>query len=438
MVSQNWLDSPVLTKRQRGALFSMFKTGGKGYCIKAEVLLKKLRSKPKLLHKMNTWASGGDGTAAFNAQVEAEIIRSDPREVHYIDRNLEKELIAKIANYATEAVADNELKISVNDFVDWLEPKRGSSKGKKKKRLTTVDLNITENNVHDFDSRSLECSIKSVVDKHLTGKDKVPDFDSSSLEGTTDASTGGTEGEVSLLSVVSNSNSIENNCSIQNMELSRRKRIDSITTDLSIAWSAPIRLPSESIWNGIQPRPRTCAKGSKQQNQQNQQKSKICTFSRGPPTDGSIGFTNQSRSIHLNHQKSRVSGDVSFDITENSKIRENETVENTKVLHKPKARFTCRKCRFLLFTQDDLETHQIGVHGFGWQQKRGKSCQSLFVSERLPWMTDCTYGIENKTICPKCRTKLGSIKWCGAQCSCGTWITPALQFPLSKIDVKFL
>jgi dual specificity phosphatase 12 len=101
------------------------------------------------------------------------------------------------------------------------------------------------------------------------------------------------------------------------------------------------------------------------------------------------------------------------------------------------ASFTCRRCGRLLFGEDDLEPHQGGKHGFGWRRERGAACGSFFVGEALAWMDGSLGGTENKVCCPKCRTKVGTVKWAGAQCSCGTWVTPALQFPMSKVDVKF-
>lgn len=37
-------------------------------------------------------------------------------------------------------------------------------------------------------------------------------------------------------------------------------------------------------------------------------------------------------------------------------------------------------------------------------------------------------------LCPKCGSKLGSFNWCGDQCSCGRWVTPAFQLHRNRVD----
>lgn len=38
-----------------------------------------------------------------------------------------------------------------------------------------------------------------------------------------------------------------------------------------------------------------------------------------------------------------------------------------------------------------------------------------------------------KFSCPKCNNRIGSYAWSGAQCACGTWVTPAVMVTLSKV-----
>lgn len=47
-------------------------------------------------------------------------------------------------------------------------------------------------------------------------------------------------------------------------------------------------------------------------------------------------------------------------------------------------------------------------------------------------------GIEGKLTCPnaKCGGRLGSFNWSGSQCSCGSWVVPAIQVVASKVDRK--
>ncbi|KAL7452474.1 hypothetical protein ACHAWC_004193 [Mediolabrus comicus] len=117
-----------------------------------------------------------------------------------------------------------------------------------------------------------------------------------------------------------------------------------------------------------------------------------------------------------------------------------ELVEITEVPHvidPEKTRYACKRCRSILFGTDDLEDppHAQSLHNF---RKKGQSsssglCQNLFIAEPLPWMHGCS-EMEGKLHCPKCNTKVGHYCWTGAQCSCGTWVTPAILVPVSKVD----
>ena len=49
-------------------------------------------------------------------------------------------------------------------------------------------------------------------------------------------------------------------------------------------------------------------------------------------------------------------------------------------------------------------------------------------------MGDIASSSEGKLTCPKCNAKLGLFRWHGNQCSCGTWVAPAIQIHLSKVD----
>ncbi|XP_029499179.1 dual specificity protein phosphatase 12-like [Oncorhynchus nerka] len=37
-------------------------------------------------------------------------------------------------------------------------------------------------------------------------------------------------------------------------------------------------------------------------------------------------------------------------------------------------------------------------------------------------------------LCPKCTSKLGSLYWCGEQCSCSRWVTPAFLMHKNRVD----
>ena len=102
-------------------------------------------------------------------------------------------------------------------------------------------------------------------------------------------------------------------------------------------------------------------------------------------------------------------------------------------------RYSCRKCRTVLFGVADLENppHTQSQHSF---RKKGSShnittslCQSHFLAQPLTWMDGCG-DMEGKLHCPKCSYKVGHYSWTGAQCSCGTWVVPAIMIPKSKVD----
>jgi len=118
-----------------------------------------------------------------------------------------------------------------------------------------------------------------------------------------------------------------------------------------------------------------------------------------------------------------------------------ETIEQQsppRVIDTGNIHFKCRKCRVNLFGEADLEEppHQPSQHSFSYRKVHhggttgSSSCQSFFLRETFDWM-----GSEGKFSCPSCDTKLGSTTWSGTQCSCGTWVVPAIQIPKSKVDV---
>lgn len=108
-----------------------------------------------------------------------------------------------------------------------------------------------------------------------------------------------------------------------------------------------------------------------------------------------------------------------------------------------KKRFSCRKCRTILFGQNDLEDppHVPARHSFGHRKAGGNSsrrdehpCQSIFLNSVPLWVAADMSVNEGKIACPKCDAKVGHWNWSGAQCSCGTWVCPAIQVPSSRVD----
>ncbi|CAN0066801.1 unnamed protein product [Ascophyllum nodosum] len=105
--------------------------------------------------------------------------------------------------------------------------------------------------------------------------------------------------------------------------------------------------------------------------------------------------------------------------------------------------YCCRMCRRTILTQGEVETHEVARQSFHRRKcKVGTStkvCSSVFLGEPLPWMKQQTGEVvEGKLFCPNksCGVRLGSLKWTGAQCSCGSWVTPAIQFPKKNLDVR--
>jgi len=123
---------------------------------------------------------------------------------------------------------------------------------------------------------------------------------------------------------------------------------------------------------------------------------------------------------------------------------------STSVTREPdptKTRYCCRKCRTMLFGDDDLEDppHAPSEHDFS-RRKRGSgagtsngTCQSYFLKAGLEgygWLDtgSASGAAEGRLACPRCYAKVGTYHWHGAQCSCGTWVVPALQVPRSRVD----
>jgi dual specificity phosphatase 12 len=112
--------------------------------------------------------------------------------------------------------------------------------------------------------------------------------------------------------------------------------------------------------------------------------------------------------------------------------------------------YACRMCRTVLIGQNHLVEHRQNEHSFNIYRTKqvqihGAPCQSLFCNEDvLEWLVSSNNpqeeeedqtDIEGRLSCSKCSVKVGHWNWSGAQCSCGTWVVPAIQINLSKVDV---
>lgn len=99
--------------------------------------------------------------------------------------------------------------------------------------------------------------------------------------------------------------------------------------------------------------------------------------------------------------------------------------------------YSCMVCGTFLFNNSEVERHIPNQKDFDRRGGKILQCSSVFISS-LPGFMDESKATENtvKIACPKCAGKLGLISWTGSQCSCGAWITPAIQFINSKVDIK--
>jgi dual specificity phosphatase 12 len=107
--------------------------------------------------------------------------------------------------------------------------------------------------------------------------------------------------------------------------------------------------------------------------------------------------------------------------------------------------YSCSMCRRPLFTMDDLMPHQISQHDIAYHKRdKGNAvsadrvvCSSHYLQEPLQWMGNVDEN-EGKITCPKCTARVGFWKWDGQQCSCGTWVTPAIQVAKNRVDERIM
>lgn len=128
-------------------------------------------------------------------------------------------------------------------------------------------------------------------------------------------------------------------------------------------------------------------------------------------------------------------------VNDQNHVVDEEEVNRLREIDPCQERYACRMCRTILFGADDLQNppHEPAQHLFGYRKHDGArgrsgSCQSFFLQDALEWMGDMNED-EGRISCPKCKSKVGGWHWSGAQCSCGTWVVPAIQIPQSKVDV---
>ena len=89
--------------------------------------------------------------------------------------------------------------------------------------------------------------------------------------------------------------------------------------------------------------------------------------------------------------------------------------------------YACRRCATPLFRPGDVK------HPSEELSTNKDRCTSVFLENCPEWLE--ASGNEGYVKC-KCQGKLGMYKWSGAQCSCGTWITPAWKFQKARVEQK--
>ena len=167
-----------------------------------------------------------------------------------------------------------------------------------------------------------------------------------------------------------------------------------------------------------------------------EKKESVVSGSIGPGKMARFAFSVAERAVRRRWEKE-------FDEYEQLQRQSDKLDTSSEVeMHVPnpqQTRYSCRKCRTVLFGVADLENppHTQSQHSF---RKKGAShniitslCQSHFIAQPLSWMDGCG-DMEGKLHCPKCSYKVGHYSWTGAQCSCGTWVVPAIMIPKSKVD----
>jgi dual specificity phosphatase 12 len=136
--------------------------------------------------------------------------------------------------------------------------------------------------------------------------------------------------------------------------------------------------------------------------------------------------------------------------------------------------YACRRCRTPLFRPSLLTSHAAGAQSFSYRRVKkdakdaaaggggadaaaaalaldagggggggggsagegSRMCTSHFLAEAVQWMESASKDIEGKLNCPGCGARLGTLAWAGSQCSCGSWVNPAIQIQKKAVEEK--
>lgn len=133
----------------------------------------------------------------------------------------------------------------------------------------------------------------------------------------------------------------------------------------------------------------------------------------------------------------RIRGSEDIDISDEIVSLHHQTTPSKK------SQIRCKKCRnplaashgFVLHTPKDSTASFAPRNGLAASSSLSPSCMQYFV-EPVSWMRpELEQGkLEGKLSCPKCSSKIGSYHWQGEKCSCGLWVTPAIQIQRARVD----
>lgn len=118
-------------------------------------------------------------------------------------------------------------------------------------------------------------------------------------------------------------------------------------------------------------------------------------------------------------------------INERKLLRESDSNVQQDQLSAAGSLFKCKKCRKVIFSGNDLESHHKG-------QSLAAQCTSYFLDDEVDWLPKDSGTISGKLNCNKCSAKIGNFSWTSTQCSCGTWVAPAFQIHKSRVDKVLL
>ena len=107
----------------------------------------------------------------------------------------------------------------------------------------------------------------------------------------------------------------------------------------------------------------------------------------------------------------------------------------------PEFIYKCGRCRKTLFSDKNI----MFIHEFTpkekYSHKRRKNnqvktteCTSFFLNDIIDDKNELMKMNQNCIYCIKCNYKLGEFWPKGTQCSCGSWVVPAVQIVKSKVD----